>query len=36
VEAALRSLGEKAFAAVWAQGRAMVLEEAIAHALEGR
>ncbi len=34
--AALReALGEEAFAAAWAAGRAMTLEEAVAYALEG-
>jgi hypothetical protein len=30
------ALGEEAFAAAWAEGRALHLEEAIALALEGR
>jgi hypothetical protein len=30
------ALGEEAFAAAWAAGRAMTLEQAIAYALEGK
>jgi len=32
--AARAALGEEAFAAAWAEGRAMTLEQAIAYALE--
>ncbi len=34
VQAAKRELGEKAFAAAWAEGRAMTLEEAVSYALQ--
>ncbi len=34
VRAAKRELGEKAFAAAWAEGRAMTLEEAVSYALQ--
>jgi hypothetical protein len=34
VSAAHQALGEEAFAAAWAEGRAMSLEQAVAYALE--
>jgi hypothetical protein len=34
VAATRRSLGEEAFAAAWAEGRAMTLEQALAYALD--
>jgi hypothetical protein len=34
VAAAQAGLGDEAFAAAWAEGRAMILEQAVAYALD--